>query len=222
MSLCRLISPLSCSGARYESFPLICPSRVVCARPSALATPKSRTVRCRRCRPKCSAVIRRDAPFEAARRVRFGLVSGVKPVQHTCHDRTGDRCGDRRTHSLGCAHQARQRFPLYEIHDQKKLTFQRDHVSVETTLGWRMRAARRASSRNIDTNSGSADISGCERLMATVRENPPGRVGAQGAPWPSPLTLWDRKGVSSDHPEGRSGLDSRLLHHARTVSDFLA
>ncbi len=46
--------------------------------------------------------------------------------------------------------------------------------SVGTTLGCRMRAARRASSRNMATNSGSSANCGCRRLMATVREKPTG------------------------------------------------
>ena len=55
--------------------------------------------------------------------------------------------------------------------------------SVGTTFGWWMRAARRASSRNIETNSGilarTADV---RRLIATVRAKPPGRAGARGGP----------------------------------------
>ena len=46
--------------------------------------------------------------------------------------------------------------------------------SVGTTLGWRMRAASRASSRNIDTKSGSLANCGWSRLIATVRAKPAG------------------------------------------------
>jgi hypothetical protein len=46
--------------------------------------------------------------------------------------------------------------------------------SVETTFGCRTRAASRASSRNIVTNSGSFANCGWSRLIATVRENPAG------------------------------------------------
>src|SRR5579884_591309 len=46
--------------------------------------------------------------------------------------------------------------------------------SVETTFWCRTRAARRASSMNIATNSGSFAYCGCSRLMATVRANPAG------------------------------------------------
>ena len=44
--------------------------------------------------------------------------------------------------------------------------------SVETTFGWWMRAATRASSMNIATNSGSFANCAWRRLIATVRENP--------------------------------------------------
>ena len=44
--------------------------------------------------------------------------------------------------------------------------------SVGTTFGCRMRAASLASSRNIETNSGSFACCGWRRLMATVRAKP--------------------------------------------------
>ena len=55
-----------------------------------------------------------------------------------------------------------------------------DSVSVATTssvctaFGCWMRAASRASSRNMDMKSGSFANCGCRHLMATVRENPTG------------------------------------------------
>ena len=55
---------------------------------------------------------------------------------------------------------ARQRLALHVLHDQEELASSATTSSVGTTLGWRMRAARRASSRNIDTNSGSAESRG--------------------------------------------------------------
>ena len=45
--------------------------------------------------------------------------------------------------------------------------------SVDTMLGCRIRDASRASSRNIETNSGSLESCGCRRLIATVRANVP-------------------------------------------------
>ena len=44
--------------------------------------------------------------------------------------------------------------------------------SVDTTFGWWMRAAMRASSINVARNSRSSARCGCSRLMATVREKP--------------------------------------------------
>ncbi len=44
---------------------------------------------------------------------------------------------------------------------------------VDTTLGCRMRAASRASSRNMARNSGSSARCRCMHLIATMREKPP-------------------------------------------------
>ena len=44
--------------------------------------------------------------------------------------------------------------------------------SGTVTLGCWIRVAKRASSRNIETNSASREQWGCRCLMATVRENP--------------------------------------------------
>ena len=55
---------------------------------------------------------------------------------------------------------------MHVLHDEEELARRvATTSSVGTTLGCRMRAASRASSRNIDTNSGSSANCGCSRLI---------------------------------------------------------
>ena len=78
--------------------------------------------------------------------------------------------------------------------------------SVETTFGWRIRAASRASSRNMATNSGSFARGGCSRLMATVLRE------AHGAQEPADMDRRHAPGrdlrvqrVAADRPRGGVG-----------------
>ena len=64
--------------------------------------------------------------------------------------------------------------PLHVLHDEEELAVRGARRRASgTTLGWRMRAARRASSRNIATNSGS---------LRELRVQPLDRDGAREAP----------------------------------------
>ena len=85
--------------------------------------------------------------------------------------------------------------------------------SVETTFGCRMRAASRASSRNIETNSGSVANCGMQALdrdgarEADGAEQPPevhGRHAAGGD------LVVER--VAPDHPQRSFGLNRLLVH----------
>ena len=103
----------------------------------------------------------------------LGLVRGVQPVEHADHD-GGD---DRRRDALAPARSRRgsaatSDSPCTYSMTRKSSPAVATTSSVGTTFGWRMRAARRASSRNIETNSGSSANCGCSRLMATVRAKP--------------------------------------------------
>ena len=135
----------------YASLPLSCPSRVVCARPAALATPKSRT-RATPSAPDEDVLRRHVAVDDAERRARSSrrLVRGVQPVERAADDRRARCAAGPARPSLAVARMSRASdSPCTYSMTRKSSPSVATTSSVGTTLGWRMRAASRASSRNI-------------------------------------------------------------------------
>ena len=162
----------------YASLPLSCPSRVVCDAARGLGDAEVEDAR--------DAVGRRRGRSAATRRggrcssgspcSLLASCAACRPCEHAAmmvaHDAAaigalvlrGGRAQQRRESDSPCTYSmTRSTVPLSATTS-----------SVGTTLGWRMRAARRASSRNIETNSGSLANCGCSRLMATARAKPRG------------------------------------------------
>ena len=122
-------------------------------------------------------VLRRDVAMDDFERLALftsRLVRRVQPLEHPHHD--GGANG--RRDALCCCRDAfrkklRDSPCTYSITKTSSSPLSTTS-SVGTTLGWRMRAARRASSMNIALNSGSLSKWGCRHLTATTRENPTG------------------------------------------------
>ena len=161
----------------YAILPLSCPSRVVCDAARRLARRRSRgRARRRRRRRGCSAARRRDGRCPSGSpRSFFASCAACRPWSDAGHDRRDDA----RRHALAARRERRIRrasdSPCDVLHDEEELAVaSRRRRACGTTFGWRMRAASRASSRNIATNSGSLANCGWSRLIATVREKPTG------------------------------------------------
>ena len=103
-----------------------------------------------------------------------GFVGRVEPVEDACQD--AERVLRRHPRAAGpdTAEQPRERLALDVVHDEEQLAAFRDDIDDRHDVRWRMRAARRASSTNTETNSGSFANWAWSRLIATVREKPTG------------------------------------------------
>ena len=165
----------SCSGAMYETLPLSCSPRVTWRRLAALATPKST----RRARPSWPTRMlwgetsRWTIPSGSPRSPRASCAAcspARTPIMIA--EATGMGTGSprlRAARSSAASESPRTYSITMKISPPSATT-----SSVATTLGWWMRAASCASSRNMSTNSGSRAICGCMRLTATTREKPTG------------------------------------------------
>ena len=173
MSLWRVASPRSCSGAVYASLPLNVPSRVTCAAIVAFATPKSS----RRAVPSAATIT------FCGETSRWTMSSGV-PISSTV---SCAACRPASTwHAIDTAivdRDVRVRLPrlVEQPCSGAPCTYSCTRMtsspvvttsSTGTTLRWWTCEAMRASSRNIATNSASSANSGSRRLAATMRLKP--------------------------------------------------
>ena len=163
----------SCSGAMYAILPLSCPSRVVWIRTAAFATPKSRT----RAMPSAPTItfcgdtsrwtISSGWPCSV-----FASWAACRPWRMPAAMVTATPSG---TSSLASAAARIKRASdspcTYSMMTKSSPCVAATSI-VCTMFGCRMRAASRASSRSIETNSGSCARCGCRRLMPTTRVNP--------------------------------------------------
>ena len=122
-------------------------------------------------------VLRRDVPVHDAERLPLVVLRFVRSVQ-PAEDAAEDGHGDRQRDPFSCraivAFISRDReSPSTYSMTRKTSSSTRRTSSGWTTFGWRMRAARRASARNMSTNSSIFPNCGCSRLMATIFEKPP-------------------------------------------------
>ena len=162
----------------YASLPLICPSRVVCSAPVGL-----RDAEVEDARDAVDAdedVLRRDVAVDDAERLAAlvrRLVRRVEAVERAAHDARPTiarrACAPPRSRVARTSRESDS--PCDVLHDEEELAVaSRRRRASATTFGCWMRAARRASSRNIDANSGSLASCGWSRLIATVRAKPTG------------------------------------------------
>ena len=129
-------------------------------------------------------VLRRDVAVDDAERLALlarRLVRGVQAVEDVDDRSAATDARRRRSPCAGALARSRRASdsPCTYSMTRNSSPSVATTSSVGTTLGCRIRAASRASSRNIETNSGSLASCGCRRLMATVRENPAGPLAAE-------------------------------------------
>ena len=162
----------------YASLPLSCPSRVVC---DARRPPSRRRSRATRATPSaptstfCGDTSRWTMPSGSPRSV-VASCAACRPCEHAAA-RSRTAIARRRRARRARARRASSRAsdsPCTYSMTRKSSPSCATTSSVATTFGWWMRAASRASSRNIATNSGSFANCGWSRLIATVREKPHG------------------------------------------------
>ena len=163
-----IASPSSCSGAMYASLPFSWPvARALDAARRLRDAEVERRARRRRRRRGCSAARRRDGRCRAAR--RRSLVASCaawSPCERADDDaRARSAAGSAALASARVARRARRATRRARTPSTRKSSpsSRRRRASRRRSGGW-MRAASRASSRNIVTNSGSFANCGWRRL----------------------------------------------------------
>ena len=142
-----------------RALPLICPSRVVCSRPAAFATPKSSTratpsVPTRMfCGDTSRCTMSSGCPCSLLR-----LVRGVQAVEHAGEDgRRNDPGGCAAPRARSDARQPRERLAVHVLHDEEDLALGRD--DVERRHDVRVADARRRGAPRRGTSSRTRDPS---------------------------------------------------------------